>query len=299
MDALVLPLNYNPTGEYIFPCIIELPKKIADSSAMYAMYYAPHEPPGGICVAFSNSLDSPFVEYNNNPIISNTLPDGKVSHVSSPHVIWDEPTQQFYLYFHGENTTTRVARSSDGFNFTDETRILESTFVPGLTEASYARVFEYSLPDRGNRYIMLYMGNDQGTRRIYYGWSPNGWDEWQFSPNPLVNPEPDQLLNISGPMLMIRNDMTYVAYHGNDGTMRITEIGNDFDRENHLGVFYRPASTDYGRAASPWFITADGVDYMFYEAGPRLNARICVASACARQIVAPEKPRKASHRNAL
>jgi hypothetical protein len=277
-DALQLPLRYNPTGEFIFPCIRGVSDKISGARAKYYLYYAPHEAPGGICVAYANSLNGPFTEYPNNPLIDNVLPTTTVSHVSSPHVIWDAPTKQFYCYFHGENTTTRVARSTDGLNFHDETAILSTRLVPGTSETSYARVFEHALPGRDNKYVMVFMGVKNG-RRIFYGWSPNGWDQWQFSPTPLVNPEPDGVTDISGPTLVFRNNTTYLAYHGSDGKMRITEVGNDFDREVHLGVFYSPIASDNGRAAAPSFGTDGGVEYMFYEAGPRLSARICIARA--------------------
>ncbi len=278
-DALKLPLRYNPTGEFIFPCIRGVYDKISGARSRYYLYYAPHEKPGGICVAGSDSLNGPFSEYSNNPVIDNVLPSTTVSHVSSPHVTWDAATKQFFLYFHGENTTTRVARSADGLTFRDETPILSTRLVPGLTETSYARVFEHVIPGRGNRYTMVYMGVLAGKRRIYHGWSPNGWDQWQFAQTAVVNPEPDGLTDISGPSLVFRNGTTYVAYHGNDGKMRLTEVGNAFDRENHLGVFYSPAASDNGRAAAPSFGTDGGSQYMFYEAGPRLNARICIARA--------------------
>jgi hypothetical protein len=273
-DALTLPLRYNPTGEFIFPCIRGVYDKISGAHGRYYLYYAPHEKPGGICVAWADSLSGPFTEHPGNPVIDNVLPGTTVSHVSSPHVTWDPGTRQFFLYFHGENDTTRVARSSDGLNFRDETPILSTRLVPGLTETSYARVFAHS-----GRYVMVYMGVQAGRRRLYHGWSPNGWDQWQFSQSPLVNPEPDGLTDISGPSVVVRNNTTYVAYHGNDGKMRITEVGNSFDRENHLGVFYSPAASDNGRAAAPSFGTDGGVPYMFYEAGPRLQARICIARA--------------------
>jgi hypothetical protein len=279
-DALVPPLRYDPTGEFIFPCIRGVYDKISGARARFYLYYAPHEAPGGISVAYADSLDGPFTEYEANPLIDNRLPTTTVSHVSSPHVIWDAPTRQFFCYFHGENTTTRVARSRDGLSFTDETAILSTRLVPGTSETSYARVFEHSLPGRGNKYVMLFMGVKNG-RRIFYGWSPNGWDGWQFSPTPLVAPEPDGVTDISAPALVKRNGTAYVAYHGSDGRMRITEVGNAFDRENHLGVFYSPAASDEGRAAAPSFGTDGGTDYMFYEAGPRLSARICIARAVA------------------
>jgi hypothetical protein len=199
-DALTLPLRYNPTGEFIFPCIRGVYDKISGARGRYYLYYAPHEKPGGICVAWANSLNGPFTEHTGNPIIDNVLPGGgTVSHVSSPHVTWNAATRQFFLYWHGENTTTRVARSSDGINFRDETPILSTRLVPGLTETSYARVFAHN-----GRYVMVYMGVLAGKRRIYHGWSPNGWDQWQFAQTPLVNPEPDGLTDISGPSLVQR-----------------------------------------------------------------------------------------------
>lgn len=277
-DALALPLSHNPTGEFIFPCIRGVYDKLSNPRARYYLYYAPHEKPGGICVAFANSLTGPFDDYSGNPIIDNHLPTATVSHVSSPHVTWDAATRQFFCYFHGENYTTRVARSTDGITFTDETPILSTRLVPGTSETSYARVFEHALPGRNNKYVMTFMGLRNG-RRIFYGWSPNGWDGWQFSATPLVNPEPDGVTDISGATLVKRNGTTYVAYHGNDGRMRITEVGNAFDRETHLGVFHSPIPSDNGRVAAPSFGTQDGVEYMFYEAGPRLNARICIARA--------------------
>ncbi|WP_431926170.1 hypothetical protein [Nonomuraea jabiensis] len=84
---------------------------------------------------------------------------------------------------------------------------------------------------------------------------------------------------ISGPTLVKRNGTTYVAYHGNDGNMRVTEVGNAFDKEVHLGVFHSPVASDDGRVAAPSFGTQGGVEFMFYEAGPRLQARIRIARA--------------------
>ncbi|MFD1933401.1 MULTISPECIES: hypothetical protein [Nonomuraea] len=278
-DALnVSKLRYNRDGEFIFPTIRGVGDKISDARARYYLYYAPHENPGGICVAFSDSLNREFVEHTANPLIDRWLPSTTVSHVSSPHVIWDSATKQFFCYFHGENTVTRVARSQDGINFTDETPILSTRLIPGTSETSYARVFEHALPGRNNRYVMVFMGVRNG-RRIFYGWSPNGWDNWQFSSTPLVNHEADGVSDISGPTLVKRNGTVYVAYHGSDGKMRITEVGENFDKEVHLGVFHSPIASDEGRVAAPSFGTQDGTEYMFYEAGARLKARICIARA--------------------
>ncbi|MFY1593558.1 hypothetical protein [Micromonospora sp. WMMD737] len=281
-DAFDRPLRYNPTGEFIFPCVRGVYDKISGALGRYYLYYAPHDAPGGICLAYANRLEGPYTEYANNPVVDRVLPSTTVSHVSSPHVVWDAPTRQFYLYFHGENHTTRVARSADGVRFTDETPILSTNLVPNTTETSYARVFEHSVAGKGNRYVMVFMGAHTirpGTRKIFWGWSPNGWSGWQFSPNPLVSPSGDGLTDISAPHLVKRNGTAYVAYHGSSGNMYLTEVGNNFDGEVHLGVFHRPIASDNGRVASPTFGTDGGVEYMLYEAGPRLDARICVARA--------------------
>ena len=82
--------------------------------------------------------------------------------------------------------------------------------------------------------------------------------------------------------MLKRNGTTYVVYHG-DGpaTMYLTEVGNDFDREVHLGVFHTPRgdAPDNGRSAAPAFGTDGGVQYMFYEAGQRSSSTIAVARA--------------------
>ncbi|MFF9810678.1 hypothetical protein ACF1G5_37240 [Streptomyces coeruleorubidus] len=114
---------------------------------------------------------------------------------------------------------------------------------------------------------------------MFHGRSPNGWDGWRFSSTPLVNSEPDGLTDISGPTLVQRNGTTYVDHHGNVGRMRVTEAGNGFDRENHLGVFHTPIASDSDRVAASCFGTDTGTSYLFYEAGPRRNARIDIARA--------------------
>jgi hypothetical protein len=77
---------------------------------------------------------------------------------------------------------------------------------------------------------------------------------------------------------LTRNGSAYVVYHG---TMFITEVGTNFDRETHLGAFPPPPARLPGhrprRRLS--FGTDGGVQYMFYEVGPRLGATIAVARA--------------------
>ncbi|MYW62601.1 hypothetical protein GTY65_00685 [Streptomyces sp. SID8379] len=277
-------LKYNPTDEIIFPCVRGVYDKLADPLGRYYLYYAPHDAPGGICLAYGDSLEGPFTEYPDNPIVSNTWsPHYSVSHVSSPHVMWHEEKREFWLYFHGENTTTRLARSRDGVRFTYDTEVLTTAMLPaGATETSYARVFRHDLPARGAKYVIVFMRNNTTNHRdICWGWSPDG-RTWEVDPKPLIDHAAVGAVNVGGPHLLSRDGTTYVVYNTDKesgGNILITEVGNDFSRRDHLGVFYDSRSTapENGRAASPSFGTDGGVPYMVFEAGERLSGAIAVA----------------------
>ncbi|MEV7548342.1 hypothetical protein AB0N89_01800 [Amycolatopsis sp. NPDC089917] len=279
-------LKYNPTGELIFPCIRGVAGRVANPLGRYYLYYAPHDAPGGICLSYADSLEGPFTEYPNNPIVKRTWsPHYDVSHVSSSHVLWNEDARELWLYFHGENTTTRLARSKDGIHFTYDKVVLSASMLPaGTTETSYARVFEHSLPAKGAKYVMVFMSNNKSNHRaISWGWSADGRN-WTFSQTPLIRPEEVGASNIGAPTIVERGGSTYVIYHENieaGGNMLITEVGKDFGKRKHLGVFHAPLSgaPDNGRCAAPSFGTMNGKEYMFYEAGERLAGSIAIARA--------------------
>lgn len=273
-------LDYNPTNEFIFPCVRGVYTQLSNPLGRYYLYYAPHELPGGICLAYGNSLGGPFTEYPNNPIIKAVWsPHYAVSHVSSPHAMW-HPNGKMYLYFHGENDTTRLATSTDGIHFTYDKAVLTAANIPGTSATSYARVFPHTIASKGSSYVMVFMGGPVSSLKIFWGWSADARN-WQFDPTPLISPAADGLINISSPHVLWRNGTTYVAYHGNNGRIYLTEVGNDFSKEVHLGVFHQPMSgaPDNGRVAAPAFGTDNGVSYMFYESGQRLVSTIAVARA--------------------
>ncbi|MFJ6855516.1 hypothetical protein ACIQM3_34180 [Streptomyces sp. NPDC091271] len=277
-------LAYNPTGEIIFPCIRGTVGRISPALGRYYLYYAPHDAPGGICLAYGDSLEGPFTEHPDNPLVTNDWqPHYKVSHVSSPHVLWNEDEKEMWLYFHGENTTTRLARSKDGIHFTYDKVVLSTSMLPaGSTETSYARVFRHDLPARGARYVMLFMLNNTSNHRdIAWGWSADGRD-WTFDQEPLIRHSEVGAVNVGGPHLLTRGGSAYVVYNkdkASGGDLLITEVGNDFSRRDHLGVFHDSmnGAPDNGRTASPSFGTENGVPYMIYEAGERLQGAIAVA----------------------
>ncbi|MFJ3406001.1 hypothetical protein [Promicromonospora sp. NPDC090134] len=268
-------LAYNPTGELIFPSIRNVAGRVRNPLGAWYIYYAPHDAPGGICLAYADSLDGPWREYSGNPVISRTWsPHYSVSHVSSPHAVWNAADGRIYLYFHGENTTTRVASSADGRNFTYEGTVLTTAMMPSnVTETSYARVFPH--PTKSDTQIMLFMGMQAGTRKIFIGWSNQLTSGWQFKPEALISPAAGEGGQLSGAHYWSRNGGGHVVYHGGSGSIHVADVGTGFDRENHLGVLYtEPVAT---RAAAPSFAEEGGRLYMFYEAGQRGNTNIAVA----------------------
>lgn len=275
-------LVYNPTNELIFPSIRRVEGRAANPLGRYYLYYAPHDAPGGICLAYADSLSGPFTEYAGNPIVANRWsPHYAVSHVSSPHVLWNESNRTFYLYFHGENNTTRLARSADGLNWTYDSVILTTAQLPSnVTETSYARAFRHTIPSKGNTYVLLFMGNQSGTRKIFLAWSSDQRN-WTVRQTPLITGAADGESQIGNPHLVLKDGIPHVIYNGSLGRMFVTRVGTEFTEETHLGVFHTPMSTfpDYGRSAAPCFAQESGTTYMYYEAGVRLDGRIALATA--------------------
>src|SRR5262245_6181383 len=199
------PSRY-PTGEIIFPSVIRASDYFSNPLGTYYLYYAPHEAPGGIMLAYSNSLAGPWTPYGSGPIIRNTWsPYYSVSHVSSPHAFWNQAEGRLFLYFHGENTATRLATSTDGIHFTYDSQVIGcSHFGWGSgCEVSYARVFEHTIPSKGNKYVMVLMGLPQvgpTGRRIMLAWSNNG-RTWTGQSTPLIMPQGTEGANLSAPSL--------------------------------------------------------------------------------------------------
>lgn len=90
-DTMVLEpraLRYNPHDDLIFPSVIDTAGRIAGALGRFYMYCAPHDAPGGICLAYADELVGPWREYRHNPIITRDWsPHYRVGHVSSPHAL--------------------------------------------------------------------------------------------------------------------------------------------------------------------------------------------------------------------
>lgn len=250
------------------------------------LYYAPHDTPGGICLAYADRPEGPWHEYTNNPIIRrNWKPHYDVSHVSGPDAIWSPEEQRLLLYFHGENSVTRVASSADGIHFDYEGEAITTNSFPGLSEASYGRVFRHRLPGQDNRYVMLLMGNDHGTRRIYLAWSRDG-RRWETRPQAVLNP-PSGTDQVAGAVLFPWNGKLYLIAHANNSKAAFNE-GYDlyaaetdaaFEHAIPRGVFFPHTQVALTNPAvmSPCFFADAGRWWLFFNIGPRLQNQIALA----------------------
>jgi hypothetical protein len=276
-------MTYNPTEEYIFPTVIKAPDHISKPLGTYYLYYAPHDAPGGICLAYSNSISGPYQEYSKNPILTNTHHgEFKVSHVSSPHVIWMPQYNKYFMYFHGENTATRWAYSTDGLKWEVNdysVAIRTDDWGNNFTECSYAKVYEHTIPGLGNKYIMVMMLIRSGYgRRIGLAVSNDGK---RFTPHDeaLVSPGQDEGKHLGAPAYWVNNGRHYIVYHSVSGNIHLTEVGDDFSLENHMGVFYDPDTSfpEFNKAADPFLFYEEDRWHMFYTAGSRLEQTIAYA----------------------
>ena len=281
-------LKYRPHDDLIFPSVVRVEGRLQEPLGKLYMYYAPHDAPGGICLAYADRPEGPWHEFTNNPIIQcRWSPYYNVSHVSGPDAIWSKEERKLLLYFHGENPVTRVASSADGIHFDYDGEAVTTQMFPGISEASYGRVFHHQLPGKDNRYVMLLMGNDHGTRRIYLAWSKNGRN-WETRREPVLNPPPgtDQ---VAGAVLLPWHGKNYLIAHANNSQadfnsgfdLYAAEIDDSFEHVKPLGKFFDHTQVSPANPAvmSPCFIEDCGNLCMFFNIGPRLRNKIALAIA--------------------
>lgn len=283
---------YNPTNEYIFPSIFHAGEHIDDPLGEYYMYLAPHDSPAGIMLMYADSLAGPWTEYTSNPIIANDWsPHYSVSHVSSPDAIWNDEAGEVYLYFHGENSVTRWASSTDGITFEyGDVAVTNAMASPETTETSYGRVFAHPDKSSGYAYGMFYMANETDNRRkIRLAESVDG-ETWTVAEHYIVVPGAEEGQNVSGGNLWEWNGQLYVIYHASSGRSYARTIDSTLRVVGEEPILLHEASgigEDVGRVAAPEIVTDDTGTYLFYESGDRLGATIAYAKEGAEAVTPP------------
>lgn len=272
----------NPTGEFVFPALFHAGKHFANPLGEWYLYYGPHDAPGGIMLMYADTLDGPWTQYAANPVISDKWPPhyADLSHVAAADAIWNPAEQNMFLYFHGENWMERYATTTDGIHFTYGGVAVDTSMIgPESKEVSYARVFEHPNPALGHAYGMFFMENTTlGARRIRLAVS-NDLRSWTVKPNVVVNPTIEDGNNVSAGTLVTFGGQLYIAYHGSTGKITARTIDSSLTTVGAPQLLYGPGrgAPSSARSAAPEFVDAGGYTYMFYEAGPRLDAKISYA----------------------
>ena len=106
-------LKYAPRDDIIEPAVIATEGRLEQPLGKYYLYYAPHDPPGGICLAYADKPEGPWHEYEANEgligacecdtistitmVAMTTLTKGRPGYISDP--VLDVASKQI-IYAH-------------------------------------------------------------------------------------------------------------------------------------------------------------------------------------------------------
>ena len=152
-------LAYAPTQQLIHPSIIRTHGRIEDPLGEFYLYYAPHKHVA-ISMAYADSLDGPWTEYRDNPVIEGP---------SAPDIRWIEDKGRFYMWGHTKNSRTELWTSRDGIRFEHRGVSITAANI-GTRNATYTRVYEYPLERYGSRFVMPIRGSSKEERFGASGW---------------------------------------------------------------------------------------------------------------------------------
>jgi len=302
-EILLAPseLAYNPCNDLIFPSVITAQDYFRDRLGKYYMYYAPHNSPGGICLAHASSLHGPWIEHTENPIITNQwLPHYDVEHVSSPHAVPIPEESRLFLYYHGDNETTHYAVSEDGVRFTYGGVALDWRMLPGSDVTAYARVFRHTSPDSSFRYVMLFMSmayepgswDSFASYGLYRAWSNDG-RIWHVDQDPIISNEDleESAYFVCSPWLLSWHGKWYVVFHKDWSDSKApggvysdlyaieVDAGLQAIGPQRLFCSRQLFGDESVRVSDPCLLCEDDTLYLFATIGPRLSQRIGLTTA--------------------
>jgi hypothetical protein len=284
-------LKYNPCDDLIFPTIVRAGDYLSRPLAAYYLYYAPHNAPGGVCLATAPSLNGPWTEYDHNPLISNVWPPHyQVEHISSPHVIWIAEESRFFMFYHGDNDTTRYASSVDGIHFRYEGIAVCAKDLAESEAAFYARVFRHPISRGQDGYVMLFVSYHTRHHGLYVARSKDA-RAWRIDEKPLLaGPAVEGARYIWSPYLARYGKRWLMAYHvdffessqedqrpatdlyASEVNEALTECGSP-----RLLCSRELFGADNRRISDPCLITENNQLYLFCTVGPRLDQKIALA----------------------
>lgn len=264
-------LKYTPTGDLIHPTIVKTEGRVKNALGQYYLYYAPHKHVA-MSMAYSDSLDGPWTEYEHNPVVEGP---------SAPDCRWIAERGEFFMWGHTKNSQTELWTSKDGIHFEHHSVSVTAKNI-GTRNATYSRMYEYPLAKYGSKYVMVYSGflEDREIRCVWLAHSKDAVN-WTQLTTPLVEPIEGEMNDCYGPALLRwkgRNLLTYqdhTTWRG--GNLKcveldeeLTPVGAGGERHVLLDPPNEPPLNDRYRGAE--FYREDGKLYLYGSASrsPRL-----------------------------
>ena len=225
-------LKYTPTGELIHPSIIKTDGRIQNPLGKFYMYYAPHKHVA-ISMAYSNSMEGPWIEYKQNPVIEGP---------SAPDIRWVEEKKKFFMWGHRKNSQTELWTSEDGIHFQYQSISIKAKNI-GTRNATYTRVYRYPLKRFGSKYIMVYSGfiEEREIRCIWLAHSKDA-ENWVQVKTPLVEPIEGEMNDCYGPAFLRWKNKNYIVYQDHTawrgGNIKYVEVDQEFNPVSDKGKRY-------------------------------------------------------------
>ena len=271
-------LQYMPRNDLVHPSIIKAADHIANPLGTYYMYFSPHVHTG-IFMAYSDSMDGPWVEHGTNLI----------SGAAAPDIRWIEEAGTYYMWAHTSNGHTDMWSSTNGIDFTFEGTAVHKDSI-GSKNATYTRVYEHGIEGIGNKYIMLYTALDLSID-IRSTWLAVSDDAitWFQDTEPLVMPAAGENDAIYGSSFLRMNNKNYIFYEDNSsgnsgGNVKYVLVDDAFTPVGSGGervLLMDPPTGNpaYDRYRGGEFYQEDDTMYYFSGAGPKYREVIVYFTA--------------------
>ena len=260
--------------DMVHPTVIRAKDHIQNPLSTYYMYYSPHAHKG-ICMAYSDSPDGPWIQNPNNPIID--------AH-AAPDIRWISEAGKYYMWIHKNNSHTDLWTTTDGINFKDEGIVAIHADEIGTKNATYTRVYKHN-----NKYIMLYSGmNVEANLRSIYIANSDDAINWTQVKTPLVKPAPGENNEIFGPSFLKWGNKNLIVYQdnlgGKGGNLKCVIVNDNFDNvgtggERHTLLIPPDGPPVNGRFRGTEFYKFSNKLYMFSGSSKRFKENIIYATA--------------------
>lgn len=168
-----------------WPWVIRVDNILDSPLGKYYMYYSTDHDggEGGIALAYADTPYGPWEDYSENPIYKDTE---EGTQTETPSVVWNEDTQEFYLYYHnasaGNNQSTGMAKSIDGINWNRHGIVIDVEDNEGWPGDGHTGYF---MPHKiHNLWVGYHLMGGGDTPHFGISYSNNG-EDWETDPRPL------------------------------------------------------------------------------------------------------------------